>query len=87
MKKIAIIFVSLLLCVCFSVGVCADFVTTSPKETTAATSAIVSDGLVYENDITMPITFCIIAACAICVFGIIKLKKVQKEEAEDTEKK
>ena len=81
MKKVAIILFSLLFFACFSIGVCADFVTTSPNETSAAASAAVGGGFVYESDITLPITICIIAVCAICVFGIIKLKQAGKDDA------
>jgi len=81
MKKIAIIFISLLLFACFSVGVCADVVTTTPHESTAASTAPTGyeDGLVREADITLPITVCFIAVCAFIVYGIVKLKKAKKD--------
>ena len=80
MKKIAIVLLSLLLAACFSVNACAAVVTTSPKETTSASTApSMGDGLVYESDITLPITVCIIAICAICVFGIVKIRQAGKD--------
>ena len=81
MKKIAIIFISVLLFVCLPISACADVVTTTPQEGTAATTAPTGydDGIVREVDISVPITACFLAVCAFIVYGIIKLKKVKKD--------
>lgn len=81
MKKTAIIFLSVLLFVGLSLSVCADVVTTSPMESTAATSAQAGyeDGLVREADISAPITACIVAVSAFIVYGIVKIKKAKKD--------
>ena len=83
MKKITIVIFSLFLAACFSVNACAGVVTTSPKETAASSTAQnAGDGLVYEMDITLPIAACIIAVCAICVFGIVKIRQAGKDGLE-----
>ena len=84
MKKIAIIFLSAVLFICFSVCVCADIVTTTPQEGTQANTAPegYEDGLVREADISAPITACIVAVCGFIIYGAVKIKKAKKDELE-----
>ena len=84
MKKIAVILVSLVLTLCFSLGVCANVVTTSPSESTEASTAPegYEDGLVREVDITAPITACAVIVCAAIVYGIAKLRKAKKDDVD-----
>ena len=80
MKKIAIIFVSLALFLCLAIGAHAAVVTTTPQESTAASTAVGTGGLVYEANTSLPITVCIVAVSAFIVYGIVKIKKSEKEE-------
>ena len=80
MKKIAIIFVSLALFLCLAIGAHAAVVTTTPQESTAASTAVGTGGLVYEANTLLPITVCIVAVSAFIVYGIVKIKKTEKEE-------
>lgn len=80
MKKTAIIFVSLLLMVCLTVGVHAAAVTTTPQSSTAAsTESAPSDGLIYEADTALPLTVCLFAAVGFIVYGVVKIKKAKEE--------
>lgn len=82
MKKIAIVIISLFLLGCFSVGVWADVVTTSPQESTVESTVPegYEEGLVRYVDITAPIAICFVLVCAFSIYGIIKLKKAKKDE-------
>ena len=80
MKKTAIIFVSLLLLLCLTVGVHAAAVTTTPQGgTTASTESAVSDGMIYESDTVLPLAVCLLAVLAFIAYGVIKLKKTSKD--------
>jgi hypothetical protein len=81
MKKTAIIFLSLLLFAALPLSASANVVTTVPQESTAASTAEgYEDGLVREVDITAPITACIIAVCAIIAYGVLKIRKTEKDD-------
>jgi hypothetical protein len=82
MKKTAIIFISALLLLCFSLSSFADVVTTAPQESTQASTAPqgYEDGLVREADISAPITVCILAVSVFIVYGIVKIKKANGEK-------
>ena len=80
MKKTAIIFVSILLLLCLTVGLHAAAVTTTPQGgTTASTESAVSDGMVYEAETALPLAVCLIAALGIIVCAIVKIKKSREE--------
>ena len=80
MKKTAIIFVSLALVLCLTVGAHAAVVTTTPQESTAESTAQSTGGTVYEPDTALPLALCIVAVSAFIVYGIVKIKKAEKEE-------
>ena len=81
MKKTAIIFVSLLLLLCLTVGVHAASVTTTPQgSTSASTESVPSDGMIYEADTALPLAICLFAALGFIVYGIVKIKKYKEEE-------
>ncbi len=80
MKKVAIIFVSLLLTLCLAVGVHAAAVTTTPQGSTAAsTESVHSDGMIYEADTALPLAVCLFAALGFIVYGVVKIKKSKEE--------
>ena len=82
MKKTAIIFVSLLLVLSFTVGAHAAAVTTTPQGSTAESTepAQSDDGMIYDVDTTLPVAACIVAVGAFIVYGIVKIKKANGEK-------